>query len=191
MRKLLLLACVGVLGTISCRTGPEPEIRSSTRALTAPLPPITDYTAGAPLPTTTYTHMVVAYCQQLGTFMAAGVDATSGTVVFFLRGSESSSAARFLPAAYGVGVPVTVYTAPVAVLPEDAPPPLPSDPLPIAAKIFPTCTVTGDVGDPPPGGGNPTGDEELPGWKLFGDLASRTAEALHRVSRAAPSPTGR
>ncbi|WP_224361544.1 hypothetical protein [Hyalangium versicolor] len=193
MRKLLLFMSLAIWGAISCVAGPDTEELGTTRsALSAPLPPIRDYTPTSSLPLSGYTHLVVSYCQDNGRFWAAGVDAYTHTVVFLLRGLDGALTPRFLGAAYGIGVPVTVYTAPIIVLSEEEAPTVGSsntDPLPITGRYFPTCN--GDVADPPPGGGVPQGDQQIERWNTFGDLALDTAEGLHQVGRAPPPPTRR
>lgn len=195
MRKLLFCVSLAIWGVISCGTGKNTaELGSTAHALTAPMPPVREYAAGDALPSSGYTHLVVNYCKQNGGFAAAFVDASSGTVVALLRGNDATLTGRFLPAAYDIGVPVTLYTAPVIVLSDEDPTassPSTTD-LPIAGVLHPTCSSNGDIGDPPPTM-PPTGDEEdpTPWWQSFVDLAIKTAEALHGVSRAPPPPTRR
>lgn len=190
MRKLLLLVGFGLLGGFSCGTGTDTvveETGSTQRPVVTSLPAIQDYIAGAPLPTGPFTHLVVAYCKNLGDFMAVGVDASSGTVVFRLRANDPTTTSRFLSVAYGAGVPVTVYTANVLVPDEEVEPPAPGLPdLPITGVIFPVCTS--EVGDPLPPRPPPTGDEESR-WLIFTDLAIDTSRVLHRVARPVPSTT--
>jgi hypothetical protein len=190
MKKLLLCVSLVIWGVISCRTGPEPEVGTTRRALSAPLPPVSDYTAGTSLPSGGYTHLVVALCPDPDhlPFSAAFVDASSGAVVTLLSGRDPTLTSRFLSSAYTLGVPVTVYTAPVLLLSEQQPPPTgpTGEPLPINGVVVPPCTPNGDTSDPPPEG--ETGGEEA-WWELFGNLSLQTAEALHQVSRAPPPPT--
>ncbi|OJT27051.1 hypothetical protein BO221_03380 [Archangium sp. Cb G35] len=190
MRKLLLLVGFGLLGGFSCGTGTDTAVEETgitQRPVATELPTIQDYIAGDPLPTGPLTHLVVAYCKDLGDFMAVGVNASSGTVAFRLRANDPTTTSRFLSAAYGAGVPVTVFTADVLVPDEEVEPPTPGLPdLPITGVIFPVCTS--EVGDPLPPRPPPTGHEALR-WMLLTDLAIDTSRVLHRVARPVPPTT--
>lgn len=190
MKKLLLCVSLVIWGVISCRTGPEPDVGTTRRALTAPLPPVSDYSPTIALPSGGYTHIVVGVCHlpDRGDFGAAFVSASSGTVVALVRGRDPALTSRFLSSAYSLGVPVTLYTAPVLVLSDDQPPPSgpTGEPLPLDGVVFNNCLPAGDVSDEPPPN-SPTGGEEA-WWEIFGNLSLKTAQALHQVSRAPPPP---
>ncbi|MFY0567714.1 hypothetical protein ACN28E_28335 [Archangium lansingense] len=188
MRKPLLLVCLLFLGGFTCGPGTDTVVQNagSTRSpLVTSLPAIQDYLAGDPLPTGPITHLVVAYCKNLGDFMAVGVNASSNTVMYRLRANDPTTTSRFFSVAYGAGVPVTVYTANVLVPDEEVEPSVPGTPdLPITGVIFPVCTS--EVGDPLPPRPPPTG-HEASRWQIFTDLAIDTSRVLHRVARPVPS----
>ena len=62
MKKLLLCVSLVMWGVISCQAGPKPEVGTTVRALSAPLPPVNDYSTRTTLPSGGYTHLVVALC---------------------------------------------------------------------------------------------------------------------------------
>ena len=96
MKKLLLCVSLVIWGVISCRTGPEPDVGTTRRALTAPLPPVNDYSPTIALPSGGYTHIVVGVCHlpDHEEFGAAFVSASSGTVVALLRGRDPALTSR-------------------------------------------------------------------------------------------------
>jgi len=157
------------------------ESRGQVGSALVSLPPLETYPTGSPLPTGSYTHLVVGRCGEDGRFMAEAVFAPRGTIVARWVGYSATASSNFLAEAYGVGVPITVYTARVVV--EGAPPPSGST---TGDVLYDPCElpVAGDVSDDPPADPGPQGDGRL--WDVFSWLAIDTAQAIGTV--ASPPP---
>lgn len=188
MRKLLLWVCLSAWGVASCQTTPAAGGTPGSASASSEPPPVRFYGPENPLPLQGYTHLVMGHCPESGQAVAMGVEAPSGEVVFRLQNDDPSLTPRLFSSAYAAGVPVTVYTAPVAVLPDEARPPPPDRPVPGDSPFFDPCTD--HVPDPPPDRMDPTGGPRPPAWEqwwgTFTELGLKTAQELHEVARTPP-----
>ncbi|WP_164015343.1 hypothetical protein [Pyxidicoccus trucidator] len=204
MKRLLL--CVVLAGSLAgCRILGEPRPTPDTCPELGPVPtapPVKELPPGA-TPPPGASHVIGLFCQDTGTFHAAGVNVKTRSFTYLVSGSRASRES-FLANAYKSGVPVVIYTGPVKVPGGKRM----SGSAAVASGATTPSTETGagedetldpcfdanEVGDKPPQTPKDPGDANPKPIDTFTQLAWTSANAIDGVSDPAtasstqPSP---